>query len=115
MSVVSSGNESRVVLHEVSWTTFQALSREATGGRLAYDRGTLEIMSPSYDHVSVKGLIGRLIEVFSEELDIDIAAAGSTTLGREDLDRGIESDESYYIKNATLVRGKSEIDGGAGG
>lgn len=110
MSTVTSGSESRVVLHEVSWATFQSLSREASGGRLAYDRGTLEIMSPSYEHESVKKLIGRLVEIFTEELEIDIASAGSTTLGREDLDRGIEADESYYIGDAGLVRGKDEIE-----
>lgn len=57
-----------------------------------------------------KGLIGRLIEVYTEELAIDIASSGSTTLGREDLDRGIESDESYYIAGASMVRGKDEIE-----
>lgn len=110
MSTMAPGSESRVLLHEVSWSTFQALAREASGGRLAYDRGTLEIMSPSFEHESVKKLIGRLIEVFTEELEIDVASAGSTTLGREDLDRGIEADESYYISSASLVRGKEEIE-----
>ena len=104
------GSERRVVLHDVSWATFQALSRESTGGRLAYDRGTLEIMSPSREHESIKGLIGRLVEIYTEELNIDIASGGSTTLGREDLHRGIESDESYYIANAPTVRGKGEIE-----
>jgi Uma2 family endonuclease len=110
MSTVTSGGESRVVLHEVSWATFQSLSREASGGRLAYDRGTLEITSPSFNHESIKKLIGRLIEIFTEVLEIDIAAAGSTTLGRQDLDRGIEADESYYFGGAPLVRGRDDIE-----
>ncbi len=110
MSTMAPGSESRVLLHEVSWATFQALAREASGGRLAYDRGTLEIMSPSYEHESVKKLIGRLIEVFTEAMEIDIASAGSTTLAREDLDRGIEADESYYISGASFVRGKEAIE-----
>ncbi len=110
MSTVTSGTEKRIVLNDVSWATFLALSREARGGRLTYDRGQLEIMSPSYEHENVKGLIGRLIEVFTEELRIDIATAGSTTLSRQDLDRGIEPDECYYVAGADQVRGKEDID-----
>ena len=109
MSTVTRGTDRRVVLSDVSWTTFVALSKEARGGRLAYDRGRLEIMSPSFEHESIKGLIGRLIEIFSVELDVDMAPAGSTTLSREDLDRGIEPDECYFIDSAPRVRGKTDI------
>ena len=110
MSIATCGAERRVLLRDVSWATFRALAAETRGGRLAYDRGRLEIMSPSYEHENVKGFIGRLVEAYAEECEIDIATAGSTTLSREDLKRGIESDECYYIANAPLVRGKSEID-----
>jgi Uma2 family endonuclease len=79
MSTSLPRTEPRVVLHDVSWATFRALSREARGGRLVYDRGRLEIMVPSFEHENVKGLIGRLVEVYAEELDIDIASGGSTT------------------------------------
>jgi Uma2 family endonuclease len=110
MSTVTRGTEQRVVLNDVSWDTFLALSKEATGGRLAYDRGQLEITSPSYEHENVKGFIRRLVEVYTEELEIDISSAGSTTLSREDLDRGIEPDECYYVAGADQVRGKDNID-----
>jgi Uma2 family endonuclease len=110
MSTVLPRTERRVVLHDVSWATFQSLAREARGGRLVYDRGRLEIMVPSFEHENAKGLIGRLVEVYTEELAIDIATAGSTTLGREDLDRGVESDECYYIANAPRVRGRETIE-----
>jgi Uma2 family endonuclease len=110
MSTVTRGTEQRVLLNDVSWATFAALSKEARGGRLAYDQGRLEIMSPSFEHESIKGLIGRLVEVFTEEVDLDIASAGSTTLSREDLARAIESDECYYVAGAQQVRGKDHID-----
>ena len=110
MSISSSRAESRVLLYDVSWATFQSLAREARGGRLAYDRGRLEIMSPSFEHENVKGLLGRLIEVFAEELGIDLTNAGSTTLFRSDLDRGIEADECFYIAHATMMRGKGHIE-----
>jgi Uma2 family endonuclease len=110
MSIVTRGSDRRVVLSDVSWATFVALSKEARGGRLAYDRGQLEIMSPSFEHESIKRLIGRLIEVFTLELELDVASAGSTALSRQDLDRGIESDECYYVSEASRVRGKRDID-----
>ena len=110
MSTVTRGSEKRIVLNDVSWATFLALSKEASGGRLTYDRGRLEITSPSYEHENVKGLIGRLVEVYTEELGIDISTAGSTTLSREDLDRGIEPDECYYVAGAGRIRGQDDID-----
>jgi len=109
MSIATCSAERRVLLRDVSWATFRALAAEAHGGRLAYDRGRLEIMSPSYEHENVKGFIRRLVEAYAEECEIDVATAGSTTLSREDLERGIESDECYYIANAPRVRGKSDI------
>jgi Uma2 family endonuclease len=110
VSISTPRAESRVLLYNVSWATFQSLAREARGGRLAYDRGTLEIMSPSFEHENVNGLVGRLIEIFAEELDVDVTSAGSTTLSRPDLDRSIEADECYYIAGAATMRGKNEIE-----
>jgi Uma2 family endonuclease len=104
--------EQRVVLDNISWSTYLAILRDAEScrGRIAYDRGVLEIMSPSKVHEHVKRLIGRMIEAFTEELNIDIESASSTTFKREDLARGFEPDECYYIAHAGVVRGKDDID-----
>jgi Uma2 family endonuclease len=67
-------------------------------------------MSPSKGHEHIKRLIGRLIEAFTEELNIDIESASSTTFKREDVERGFEPDACYYIAHAAMVRGKDEID-----
>lgn len=77
---------------------------------MTYDRGVLEIMAPSKLHEQVKRLIGRMVETFTEELNIDVMGAGSTTFKHEDLDRGFEPDECYYVQHAADVRGKVEID-----
>jgi Uma2 family endonuclease len=112
MSVVSTPAEQRVRLYNVSWQTYLALlaDTDQCGSRLTYDEGTLEIMSPSHLHENVKRLIGRMIEAFTEVMDIDICSGGSTTFKREDLQRGIEPDECYYIQHAAAVRPKQEID-----
>src|SRR5262249_44955535 len=78
--------------------------------RLTYDRGTLELMTPSYRHEHYKMLLGRLLETWTEEHDIPIRSGGSTTFHREDVDRGLEPDQCYYIQHEYAVRGKEEID-----
>src|SRR5689334_8775698 len=56
--------EQRVVLDKVSWSTFVTLLSEADNrrGRMTYDQGVLEIMSPSMRHENAKKLLGRLLE-----------------------------------------------------
>ena len=51
-----------------------------------------------------------LFERLSETLDIEIFAGGSTTFQREDLERGFEPDECYYVQNAELMRGKDSVN-----
>ena len=112
MSTVSTLAEHRVLIDGVSWQTYSALVDESehASGRMSYDEGTLEIMCPAMPHESSKSLIGRMIERFTEIRRIDIRSSASTTFRRTDLKRGFEADESYYIQNAEMVRGKREID-----
>ena len=44
------------------------------------------------------------------ELNIPIRSGKSTTFSREDLERGLEPDECYYIQHELLVRGKNALD-----
>jgi Uma2 family endonuclease len=68
------------------------------------------MLSPSREHERLKRFIGRMIEVATEELNIPISSASSTTLKAEWKDRGLEADESYYLANEARVRGRDEID-----
>lgn len=91
-----------VVLKNISWQTYESLLKdlaEQAGVRLTYDRGTLEIMRPLAPHESSKKILGRFVETVSEELDIEIRSLGSLTCRREDLERGLEPDQCYYIEN----------------
>ncbi|MCG8587331.1 MAG: Uma2 family endonuclease [Pirellulales bacterium] len=100
--------EMRGTLYGVTWHDYQELL-EALGDhnlKHTYDRGTLYMMSPRKDHDRVKTLIGRMIELMTFELDIDIQGIGSTTITSENVDRGFEPDEAYYIANELVVRDK---------
>ena len=101
------------VIDGVSWNEFLAILDElgeTRGNRVAYDRGRLEIVSPTKLHERVGRLLGRFVEILTEELGIDIESIKATTLLREDLHRGAESDECFYIANEPLVRAYDEVD-----
>jgi Uma2 family endonuclease len=112
MSTVSSPAERRVFLSNIRWPTYLALLDDLGEhrGRLTYDQGRLEIVSPSKKHEHLKRLVGRLIEALTEELEIAIQSVSSTTLNREDLAKGVEADECYYVQNEAAVRTQEEID-----
>lgn len=113
MVVTSTSAEQRTVLRNISWQTFEALLRdtgEDRGSRFAYECGTLEIMTPLYEHENPKIQFDRFIFALSEELEIEIKSAGSMTLKRKAVNRGIEPDNCYYIQNEPSVRGKQELD-----
>jgi len=112
MAMANLQAESRVVLAGVTWSTYEALLAETKnhGTRFTYDRGYLEITSPSQTHERLKTLLGRMIEAMTEVLDIPMSGVGSTTLKAEWKGRGLEPDESYYLANEPRVRGRDEID-----
>jgi Uma2 family endonuclease len=102
--------EQRVVFHQRTWVSYQQIL-DALGdhrsARLIYDRGTLEITMPLEDHEYAKELIGLFIRILVVELGLKLKSIGSTTLNREDLDRGAEPDNGYYIQNQPLVAGRN--------
>ena len=67
-------------------------------------------MSPSSEHESDADMLGRFVVVLTEELGHPIKAGRSTTYRREDLERGLEPDNSYWLANEPKVRGKRHID-----
>ena len=105
--------EQRVILSNVSWDTFERLIAD-TGdhrrSRFAYDRGTLEIMSPQSRHERCNWMLGYMFSILAEELGMDILGLGTLTCRREDLERGLEPDNCFYTKNAALFAAKNEID-----
>jgi Uma2 family endonuclease len=107
-----SSAERRFVLHGVPWTVYEALreSEENYHVRMSYDKGTLELMSPSPTHERVKSLLRQLLEAFTVELRIPRQSLGSTTWKREEKLKGLEADECYYILNHARIRDIEEIN-----
>src|SRR5437016_14579802 len=97
----------------VSWQEYESLLKEYDERpvRLTYDRGTLEIMILSLGHEGFSYLLGRFVDVLTEELDIPMKAGRSTTFKREELERGLEADNCYWIQHERAMRGKRRFDG----
>ena len=104
--------EQHFVFRSVDWSTYSAL-QQALGERhlrLAFDGENLEIMTVSLLHDFLSRLLGRFLVVLTEELGLPLRSAGSVTLDREQINRGLEPDECFYIIHEPLVRGKEELD-----
>jgi Uma2 family endonuclease len=112
MVLISSIPEQRTILNNISWSTFEAILKETgdkRGYRFAYDGDVLEIMTPLYEHENPRVQLDRFIAILAEELEIEIKSAGSMTLKRSLLRKGIEPDNCYYIQSEPLVKDKQTL------
>lgn len=113
MEIVKSPAEQRVVLHNVSWETYERLLAEhadSSAPRFVYDRGELEIRSPNPEHERTNRRIAQLVLAVADEMGITAEDLGSTTFRREELERGFEPDSCFYMRNEEAIRGKGRID-----
>jgi Uma2 family endonuclease len=101
--------EKRVTLRGLTWQAYQQILQalpQSRAARLTYDRGVLEIAMPLEEHEYASELIGLFIRVLVGEMGLKLKSLRSTTLDREDLDRGSEPDCAYYIQNQPRVAGR---------
>lgn len=101
--------EKRITLRNLDWQKYQQMRQllgDRTVARLIYDRGTLEITMPLEEHETAARMIELFIRVLVFELGLKMKTMGSTTLNREDLDRGAEPDNCYYIQHQPQVAGR---------
>ena len=107
--------EQRIRLTGVDWETFEKLAATTRGGRFAFDRGALEIMSPGPTHESHGRSLGEFVRIVTRSLRIPRKSLGSTTWKRQEAERGIEADECFYFTpakiaaaNVALARGSND-------
>ena len=104
--------EQRFPIYGISWDQYEKILA-ALGDhnlRVAYCEGTIELLSPGPTHESCGYLLGRMIDVLTEELDIPVQALGSTTLRRQAVERGLEADRTYYMANAGRLTEADHLD-----
>jgi len=103
----------RVLFHQVSWAEFEAILAELgehRATRVAYLNSTLEIRMPLPEHEKPKIIIGDLLKILLDELEINWEPFGSTTFKRQDMMAGIEPDDCFYIQNSARMIGRESLD-----
>jgi len=102
----------RISIHNVSWQDFENILTELgekRNTRVAYYKGTLEIMSPLALHERPHRIIADIVKAILNMQDRDWEDFGSTTL-KLPIIAGVEPDTCFYIQNAALVRGCTNMD-----
>ena len=103
----------RLLIQNLEWAEFESILEELgehRSSRIAYSHGTLEIRMPTPEHEVDKELLGDLVKILLDELEIDCECFGSTTFKGEKMNSGIEPDQCFYIQNHARMRGKRRVD-----
>ena len=97
-----------VTFSGVTWDDYERLlelraAADRRGPRIWYDRGSIELMSTGNIHETWKSILRALLERYAEEAGSRFVCCGSTTVARQELDRGFEPDECYYVQSVDRV------------
>ncbi len=101
-----------LLLRGIAWDEYRTIA-EALSARhvsLSYDWGTLEFLTISPLHGHLSRLLAQMIFVLTEELSLPLKSFGDMTCDREDLERGLEPDECFYITHEPEVRQIEHLD-----
>lgn len=115
MATITTRRGDVTVLREVPYSVYATLRDEPANDklRMTYFDGTLEIMSPEYQHEIGCWRLGIIVLAVTTELEIPCTGARSTTFRRGGKGiqegHGKEPDESFYLANEPRVRGKRTI------
>ena len=113
MATIAPITDAKVVLYDVSWETYERLlgdMADRSSPRLNYDRGRLEIVSPTEEHEELNRSLAALVEALAEALRVDLRSLGSTTFRRRDLERGFEPDSCFYLQSLSKLESNRRID-----
>lgn len=106
-------NGERRVLSRVSWEEYEALLAELSERpaiRVSYRDGALEFLRVSYRHEQYKAMSSACLNVLAEELEIEVEAAGSTTLKLKHKRSGADPAACFFIQHAAQMVGKLTYD-----
>src|SRR5947199_4355762 len=105
--------DSKLVLHDVSWDEYEALMHQLVdpaGLHIAYDDGTLQIMTTLAEHERYARFFEKLCTIISLRRRINIISVGSATMRKRKKRKGNEPDSSFYVQSADLIGNRLDID-----
>lgn len=103
-----------VTIPNVSWLEFESILQELgekRSARIAYSKGTLQIMVPLPEHEIPTDLISDIIKILLKATGRRYEPFGSTTFKKEGK-AGIEPDACFYIQNYQQMIGRRRIEPG---
>jgi len=105
--------DSFLIRENVSWEEYEDVLEqvgEATWLRIAYDDGTLEIMTVGPKHEKYATFIEGLVGVIRLRLRMNIVFFGSSTMRKEKKRKGIEPDACFYVQTAEALGNRMDLD-----
>jgi Uma2 family endonuclease len=102
-----------VVIDGATWADYEAMLHIIGERRIFvnYDQGVMEVMVPSHIHEDLKDCLRLMVDILGEEAEIPMHNGGSTTHRREDLEKGVEPDECYWLREkAAAMIGVLDLD-----
>lgn len=90
--------DSTLTLRNIGWQEYETLLeslRGASGLRVSYDQGTLQIVTLSSEHESYSRLIEKLVDRLSARLHIRLLSFGSSTMKRMERGKGTQPDACF--------------------
>jgi Uma2 family endonuclease len=103
----------RLCLHQIDWQRFEAILAELgekRSSRIAFCGGALEIRMPLPEHECAKVLIGDLLKLLLDHLEMEWQSLGSTTFKKQSALAGLEPDDCFYIRNYRVAIGMKRVD-----
>lgn len=102
---------SAATISDISWDEFESILQELGEkriSRVAYSKGTLEIMVPLPEHEKPKDLISDIVKILLKRIGKKYEPFGSTTFKRENT-AGVEPDACFYIQNYQQMIGRRRL------
>jgi Uma2 family endonuclease len=109
----TSAPDQRIVLYDVSWGTYESLLanyKDKSSPRFTYDRGVLEIVSPTTRHERIIYVLTTIVTMTALEQGNVVDGVGSMTFKHPERQQGFEPDASFYIQHAAQVADSSQIE-----
>ncbi len=97
----------------VEWEDYAQLLAELGNdyhGRISYDNGRLEIMSPLPVHEEFANMVLWISREITRALGVKLETRGSMTIRSVRQRKGAEPDTCFYVQNAIRIIGKRDLD-----
>src|SRR5437660_3736051 len=105
--------DSVVTFYGATWEDYEELLEqvgEASGLRISYNDGELEVMSLSSGHEKYADFLKQMVGAIRLRFRINILFFGSTTMKKSKEQKGKEPDACFYVQTAAALGNRIHLD-----